>query len=75
MLTPFEFDQAHGVAFQGNQLPEHGFLEEAVHETPNVASGFWGHRQFSEPFLDWIRFDLPEQASTPLRRDVLVDTI
>ena len=51
LADSFEFDQAHGVAFQRNQLPEHSFLEEAVHETSNMASGFWGQWQFSEPIL------------------------
>src|SRR5258708_10281909 len=56
LADSFEFDQGHRFAFQRNQFPEHSFLEEAVHETSNMASGFRGQWQCSEPILNRIWF-------------------
>ena len=68
LADSFEFDQAHRVALQRNQFPERSFLEEAVHETSNMASGFLGPMGIfgADPEPDMVWQEISHVATSEL---------
>jgi hypothetical protein len=66
-------DQFHGVPLHVDQFPDHGFVEETVHQRSDVPFVLGRHHQVAQPILHKGRSDVLQTKIAPLRTQVATD--